>query len=228
MKFTKKDSCRQCPLKCDIYKAASEMKLTKQLNTLHAEYKKHEVICKQGTEVTHAIYLVKGSTKLFIEGLNHRNIILYILTQHSYIGLLSFFEHVNYAYSVSALEDCHVCMVDLDFVKKLYFRNHDFLIRLNQAFGKSVASIMGKIISLNQKQIRGRVADSLLYLSALHKSSTFNLGITRKELGEMSAISEENAVRILTEFRNEDIIRVNGRQVKINDMRLLKRISEVG
>jgi CRP/FNR family transcriptional regulator len=204
------------------------MKLEKKLVTLHAQFKKHEVICKQGAEVTHAIYLVEGSTKLFIEGLNNRNIILYILTQRSYIGLLSFFEHVNYAYSVTALEDCHICMVDLDFVKKLYFRNHDFLIRLNHAFGKSVASIMGKIISLNQKQIRGSVADSLLYLSALHKSTHFDMGITRKELGEMSAISEENAVRILTEFRNEDIIRVTGRHVEIKDSRLLKRISEVG
>jgi CRP/FNR family transcriptional regulator len=204
------------------------MGLEKKLETLHAQYKKHEIICKQGAEVTHAIYLVNGSTKLFIEGLNNRNIILYILTQHSYIGLLSFFEQVNYSYTVAALDDCHVCMVDLDFVKKLYFHNHDFLIRLNHAFGKSVASIMGKIISLNQKQIRGRVADSLLYLSSLHKSTNFDMGITRKELGEMSAISEENAVRILTEFRNEDIILVKGKLVEIRDIRLLRRISEVG
>jgi len=228
MKFTRRTSCEMCNSGCDIWRAALEAGKADQYEPLCAEYKKHEIICKQGSPVTHSIFLIDGYAKLYIEGLNNRNIILYILTSNSYIGLLSFFESVNYSYSVTALGDCKVCMVDLEFVKKLYYENPNLLINLNKAFGKSVAAILSKIISLNQKQIRGRVAESLLYLSKLHNSDTFNLGITRKELGEMSAISEENTVRILTEFRQEEIIRLNGKDVEINDISLLKKISEVG
>ncbi len=229
MKFSKKNCCKNCTLKCDLYKAMLNGGYEiGETDFLHVFSKRHEIICKQGAPVTHAIYMVNGSAKLYIEGLNHRNVILYLMRPRSYIGLLSFFETPKYSYTVESLEESQVCMVDLNFVKKLYIENHEFLITLNKAFGKSVASIMQKIITLNQKNIRGRVADSLLYLSDLHGSQKFNMLLTRKELGELSAISEENTVRLLTEFKNEGIISVASRNIGILDKPLLKRISEFG
>ncbi len=229
MKFKKNNNCTDCVLKCDIYQALKDRDEDfSTIKPLHVYYDRHEYICKQGSSVTHAIYLVEGSAKLFIEGLNNRNITLYIMTPHSYIGLLSFFETPDYSYSVQALEDSHICMVDLETIKKLYVDNHDFLLKLNKAFGKSVKSILGKIITLNQKNIRGRIADSLLYLSKLYESDSFSMLLSRKELGELSAISEENAVRLLTEFKKEGIIDVKGRNIQIMDKKLLTKISEVG
>lgn len=229
MKFSKKTTCKTCILKCDIYSTITKTgKKTDDIKPISAHFKKHDIICKQGTDVTHALYLVRGSAKLYIEGLNNRNIILYILKPHAYIGLLSFFETPKYSYSVTALEDSEVCFIELDLVKKLYIENHELLLSLNQAFGKSVSNIMKKIISLNQKQIRGRLAENLIYLSDLHNNNKFNLGLTRKEIGEMVAISEENTVRLLSEFSKEHIISLTGRELEIIDMPLLKKISEVG
>lgn len=197
-------------------------------NTIRAHFRKHEKICRQGENVSHAIYLVEGSAKLFIEGINGHNIILYLMKPPAYIGLLSFFESIHYTYSVTAIEDSKVCMVDLDFLKELYLENHEVLLKLNKAFGKSVALIMNKIICLNQKNIRGRMAESLLYLSGFYGNGKYILPVTRKELGEMSAISEENTVRLLTELRKEGIITVNGREITIKDSTLLKKISDLG
>jgi CRP/FNR family transcriptional regulator len=229
MKFTKRSSCKTCLLKCDIYttliKTDDE---NNSISPLHAHFKKHDIICKQGTNVTHALFLISGSAKLYIEGLCNRNIILYILKPPAYIGLLSFFESPVYSYSVTALEESEVCFIDLDLVKKLYIENHDLLLNLNKAFGKSVSYIMGKIISLNQKQIRGRIAENLIYLSKLNNNHKFNLGLSRKEIGEMVAISEENTVRLLSEFAKENIIKIKGREIEILDMPLLKKICEVG
>jgi CRP/FNR family transcriptional regulator, polysaccharide utilization system transcription regulator len=229
MKFNKRITCRECSLKCDIYKALQQTDPSNDnIESLHVYHKRHEIICKQGANVTHAIYLVEGTAKLYIEGLNNRNIILYIMQPHSYIGLLSFFETPKYYYSVMALEDSLTCMIDLEIVKQLYVKNHDLLINLNLAFGKSVKSIMNKIISLSQKQIRGRVAESLIYMADIYRNDTFKMHLTRKELGELSGISEENAVRILSEFNNEKMIKVCGREIEILDKKLLLKICECG
>jgi len=229
MKFSKNSSCKACILKCDIYPALVKAgKNSEELYTLHAHFKKHDSICKQGTEVTHALFLVKGSAKLYIEGINNRNIILYLLKPPAYIGLLSFFENPLYFYSVSALEESEVCFIELGLVKKLYVENHDLLLSLNKAFGKSVSNIMKKIISLNQKQIRGRIAENLIYLSELYNNHRFRLSVSRKEIGEMTAISEENTVRLLSEFSRENIISINGKEIEILDMPLLRKICEVG
>ncbi len=229
MKFSKKQDCAHCELKCDIYSTLLKTDQAADYSApVHAQLKKHDMICKQGTEVTHALFLTKGSAKLYIEGLNNRNIILYILKPPAYIGLLSFFESPIYSYSVSAIENSEICLIELDLVKKLYIENHDLLLCLNKAFGKSVAMIMQKIISLNQKQIRGRIAENLLYLAEIHQSTAFHLSLTRKEIGEMAAISEENTVRLLSEFSRESIIATKGKEIEILDMPLLKKISELG
>ena len=228
MRFTKINSCKTCLLKCDIYSTLVKTGKNIEINPLHAHFKKHDIICKQGTEVTHALFLIKGTAKLYIEGLNNRNIIMYLLKPPAYIGLLSFFESPDYSYSVAATEESEVCFIELNLVKELYIENHDLLLSLNKAFGKSVSNIMKKIISLNQKQIRGRIAENLIYLSELNNSHNFHLGLSRKEIGEMIAISEENTVRLLSEFAKESIISIKGRDVEIIDMPLLKKISEVG
>jgi CRP/FNR family transcriptional regulator len=119
-------------------------------------------------------------------------------------------------------------MIGLESLKHLYLQDHEVLLKLNRAFGKSVALIMNKIICLNQKNIRGRIAESLLSLASFYGSNNFRLPVTRKELGEMSAISEENTVRLLTELKNEQIIRLDGREVDILDTAMLKKISELG
>jgi len=229
MRFNKSSNCESCSLRCEIYKALKQSN-SKQtsIESLHVYHNRHELICKQGANVTHAIYLVKGAAKLYIEGLNNRNIILYIMKPNTYIGLLSFFETPKYSYSVMALEDAQICMVELEQVKDLYINNHEFLINLNDAFGKSVQLIMNKIISLNQKQIMGRVAESLIYLADFYGSNKYKMHLTRKELGEFSAISEENTVRVLTELKHEGIIQVSGREIEILDPKLLQKICECG
>jgi len=229
MKVTKKVSCDACSNRCDIYES---VRLTgasfSGAKAIQVQFRKSEKICRQGDIVTHAIYLVEGTAKLFIEGINGHNIILYLMKPPAYIGLLSFFESIKYTYSVTSLEDSKVCMVDLDYLKSLYLENHDVLLRLNKAFGKSVALIMNKLICLNQKNTRGRIAESLLYLSGFYGTNRFNLSVTRRELGEMSAISEENTVRLLTEMKKEGIISIEGRKISLNDKNLLKKISDLG
>jgi CRP/FNR family transcriptional regulator len=229
MRITGKMPCEACKHKCDIYDAFRKSgRSLPESNIIRAKFRKHEMICRQGDSVSHAIYLTEGTAKLYIEGINGHNIILYLMRPPAYIGLLSFFESIHYTYSVTAIEDSHICMVKLEALKELYLENHEVLLRLNKAFGKSVALIMKKIICLNQKNIRGRIAESLLSLAAFYGNDSFTLPVTRKELGEMSAISEENTVRLLTELKNEGIIRIQGREVSIIDTALLSKISDLG
>lgn len=228
MRQTKNNSCETCPLKCDIFLTSREMGIEQEIEPVHVTYKKHETICKQNSEISHAIVLIDGNAKMFIDGINNKNIILNILLPSNYIGLTAVFGSLHYTFNVSAITNCHTCHIDINKIKNMYYNNQSFLIKLNQAFGMSVMSIMGKLISLNQKQIRGKVAESLLYLSQLYDTTKFVLTITRKELGELSAISEENAVRVLTELKNEKVIEINGKEIELKDIGLLKKISAIG
>jgi CRP/FNR family transcriptional regulator, polysaccharide utilization system transcription regulator len=135
MRFTRSCHCNSCALKCDIHPALVKNGMSvEELSPLYALLKKNDIICRQGTEVTHALFLVSGSAKLYIEGLNNRNIILNILKPPAYIGLLLFFENPHYFCSLSALKQSEVCVIDVELVKKLYVANYELLLGLNKAF----------------------------------------------------------------------------------------------
>ena len=228
MRFIRKANCRDCNVKCDIFFTAREMGLEQELEPLHVQYRKREAICRRNEEITHAIVLLEGHAKMFMEGMNYKNIILNILMPSNYIGLISVFGLPEYNYGVAALGPCLTCHVDMGLVRKMYHGNPNFLMKLNRQFGQTVRFIMEKLVSLNQKHIRGKIAGSLIYLSELYESDSFTLTLTRRELGELSAISEENAVRVLAEFSNEGIIAVRGRELELRDREALERISLVG
>jgi len=220
--------CDDCRLKCDLCLTAREMDMAGELTPVHLTYRKHETIARQGDEVTHAIILIKGDAKMYIDGLNKKSIILNILVPSNYIGLMAVFGSAKNKYNIEALTECSTCHIDIEVVKKMYLGNRNFMLKLNTAIDNSITSIMTKLISHNQKQVRGKVADSLLYLSQLYDSTSFELKVTRKELGELSAVSEENVVRSLAELKNENVINVAGRKIEIKDHEVLRKISTIG
>lgn len=228
-KFSKPKDCQRCPYR---YGALSLLD-TKDVdhiqdNCLIVNFKKGETICKQNTEVTHALYLAKGFVKLYIEGKN-KNLILKLINSGNYIGLQTLFGDKIYRYSVTAVEDSMVCMINSKFLLEMASRNVDYLFNITKEISLSTNYVYKRIIDINQKQLRGRLADSLLYFAeTIYKAEEFELRLTRKELAELSSMSMENAVRILGEFKKDGIIEVKGRNIKIVDIEILRKLSEIG
>lgn len=226
MRYTSENNCENCAGKCEIFYAFAEDNKLKNNNIIHADFKKGEVISRQGGVVSHLMYLKKGMVKVYTESKQNKQIILYLLKAPAYLGLLSFFECNFYLYSIAALENSEVCFYEINMVKNLYTSNIYFFKNLNSKLGENITEILQKTAMLNQKQIKVKMADCLIYLSKLYNSNRFIMPVNRKELGNMAAITEETAVRLLTEFAKDRIISIKGRETEILDMSLLKKISE--
>jgi CRP/FNR family transcriptional regulator, polysaccharide utilization system transcription regulator len=228
-KFTKANDCHACP-----YKSYSLSKLSNsdveniQNNCLIVSFKRGENICKQGTEVTHALYLAKGSVKIYAEG-NNKNLILEIINKSQYIGLQSLFGDKHYNFTVSALEDSQICLIKADLIMELAQTNVGYLFELTKTISESSNFVFKKIVNLNQKQLKGRIADVLLYFSEeVFKSNSFELKLNRRELAEYSCMSMENAVRVLNEYKRDGIIGIEGKIFSIIQPEILRKISELG
>ncbi len=87
----------------------------------------------------------------------------------------------------------------------------------------------GRFYCFTYKQAFGRLADILLCLAdRIFKSSEFDLPLSRKELAELSGMSSETVIRMLKEFNDEGLIRMNGKSIKLIDYERIKQISETG
>ena len=103
-------------------------------------------------------------------------------------------------------------------------------------FIKELATNLGisdaRTVNLTQKHIRGRLAESLIFLKENYgleqDGSTLNIYMAREDLANLSNMTTSNAIRTLSCFVNEKIIIVDGRKIKILDEEKLKKISKFG
>jgi len=192
-------------------------------------FKAGENIAKQGTNLTHIINLTSGLAKVFIEGMNDRNLLLNLTGPNSIIAGPGVFTDQRYHFSVTALEPSSVCFINADNFKKVINTNAAFTTKFLEYLNLKQSMLYDKLITLTQKQMHGKIADTLIYLSEkIYKSTDFEMTIGRQDLADMSAMSKDSAIRILKEFEKDGIILISGRKVSIPSMSVLKEISAKG
>jgi len=192
-------------------------------------YKKGEMICKQGSFATHIMYLEKGLVKIYLEG-NPKDLILTITPQKNLMGLQALYEGNNtFLYSISTYTESAVRLIDIQIIKQLLKLNAQFAYRILNILNESTSQSYGRFFSLTQKQLHGRLADILLCLSRkIFKSEAFDLPLSRSDLSDLTSMSTESVIRIMKDFKDDGIIDINNKSITLLDVARLERISEKG
>jgi CRP/FNR family transcriptional regulator len=107
--------------------------------------------------------------------------------------------------------------------------NGNFASEVIKWYCEKEKQLFFKIKSLGHKQMHGRLADILLYLCSdeFKEKNIFNY-LSRKDIADFACISTESVVRLLTELKNEKIIEMEGKDIEILQLDLLKEISRRG
>ncbi len=193
------------------------------------KFKKGEVILKQGNQPTHVAFLQSGIVKFNFESEGDKNTILTIVSAPRILGGANLFYKDNNLFSIIAVEECEIILLDSDVLLDLMSNNGKFAVVLYQIASDMFKKSIFNFISLANKQKEGRIADIILYLSEnVYHNVEFNLALTRKELAEFACCSAENVIMTLSKWQTEKIITMTGKQFEIKNMEKLKQISRVG
>ena len=205
-----------------------ELELLQQKKYI-VNYNPGETIVKQGSAMTHLACLYHGLTKVYLEGLNGNNLILQLMKGGDLIIGPGIFTDYMHHHTVTAIARSTVCFIDLHDYLAIMNGNQDFAKQSHQAENLKKINTLNRFLSLTQKQMSGRIADALLYLhDTIYETNPFKIDITRRELGDMTALCKESVIRILKQFRDENVIELKGSHIKILNMEAVRRFSEVG
>jgi CRP/FNR family transcriptional regulator len=221
--------CLKYPKETPLFKRLSEEE-TEMLNhnRIQLSFKKGEIINKQGAFASNIFFLIKGIVKSYIE-ISNKNLIISILPAGSLIGLPSLSVDNVFHYSTKALIEADIYSYDINAFKNLMRRNSLFAAEIVDITNNNMVSLYDRFFSLTQKQLHGRLADILLCLShKIYKSLDFELCMSRKDLAELTGMSTESAIRILKDFKDDDIIAMSGKNLRILKLDVMKRISATG
>jgi CRP-like cAMP-binding protein len=210
-------------------KLTREQKDFLDANSVKIRYRKGEMICKQGGFVSHVMYMEKGLAKVFLEN-GSNSLVLRVIPDGNFLGLASVSEgHPTFPYSAKAYIDSEITQIDIKAFRSLMDQNTKFVKEVIEILNANSIQIYGRFFCLTYKQAFGRLADILLCLSdRIFKNKEFDLPLSRKELAELSGMSSETVIRMLKEFKDEGLIRMDGKSLRVLDYQRLRQISETG
>ena len=225
-----KQNCLNCTMRAELFSFLNPEELAHvDRNRIQVKYRAGEIIFKQGTPLTHIACVTSGMVKIYIEGLNERNLILKFVKPVEFIGGPGMGVDNIHHFSVSALEDTTSCLINATTIKDLIETNSTFALQLLKKNNIQSMSNFEKFISLTQKQMPGRIADALLYLSnEVYQASSFVTNISRQDLADLTAMTKESAIRILKDFKDNKYINAEGSRFEMLNMDALKHISRIG
>ena len=121
-----------------------------------------------------------------------------------------------------------IIIVDIDVFKDFIYKNGQFAYELITELCRNELNSFHRCVNRTQKHIHGRIADALVFFKNIYEHDEFSLPFTRLEFGNFVDTSRESVSRILTDFKNDGIINLNGKKVEILNEELLEKISHKG
>jgi len=192
---------------------------------MEASFKAGEIIYKQGTPLTHLVIIHEGFGKIYIEEASGRNLTLNYTRLLDVNGGIGLFIDKRHHSSLVAVTECKACFIDVNSFKTVFKSNEAFRDAYLKEYSLRMQHVYSQFAVLTQKNMEGRMADSILYL----KDEVFNNGsikyIPKQDLAELTAMTKESAIRVLKEFKDEGLIEVNGKTIKILDKKALQKIA---
>ncbi len=193
---------------------------------------KNGIIYREGETPRFLFCLIEGKAKIFREGLCGRTLTNRVLRQGQYFGYRAYMAQENYVTSASALEESLVAAVPMTVVTELTRTN----AQLAQFFMHALAVDLGKsdqrIVSITQKHIRGRLAETLLSLVDVYgygeDGRTLNIRITREDIANLSNMTTSNAIRTLSAFADEGLVSLQGKSIELTNLEKLRTVSRNG
>ncbi len=196
---------------------------------LQVRFRAGETILKQNTASSHLICIRKGMAKLIVEGSRDKSLILKILKDSDVIISGSILTKIVRPFTVTAVTETECCFINSEKIVHLLSSNAEFAVSFLEEYYMQSNQMFNTLVNLTLKYMPGKVADTLLYLkNQVFFKNPFIVPFTRQELAEMSAMTKESFVRILTEFINSNLIKIQGRMIEIIDEQGLMELSRNG
>lgn len=193
------------------------------------DFKKGELILKQDGLVSYVFILAEGLVKLSVEDLRNRDFIFKLSKPFEAIGLASVFGDEHSGFSASAILPSSGYLVDKALIKSIIEKNPKFSSKLHNWYCENLKMGYDKMNFLANKQALGRLTSTLLYLGKdIFEGSLIENTISRKIIAELSGMSTENAVRILSELRKDKIISIGKDGIRLHNYKLLETYSMAG
>jgi CRP-like cAMP-binding protein len=191
-------------------------------------FKRGEILYNEGSRIAGFYCIHKGIIKVFKTGLDGKEQIIRFAKPGDIIAYRSVLSNEVACTSAKVIEDCQACFIPSEILISLVKSNSSYALELLKLACHELGEANSFITDIAQKTVRERLAEILLLLVndfGLDNQNYLQISLTREELANIVGTATESVIRLLSEFKSDNLVELNGRKIKVLNKKGLEKIS---
>lgn len=191
-------------------------------------YNKGTYIYHEGNRIGGCYVLINGIIKIFKTGIDGKEQIIRFAKPFDLIGFRSVLSGELACTTAKTLEDSTLCYINQESLFYLVKNNGNFSLELLQLACRELGEANSYITDIAQKTVRERLAEIIVHLKnefGINKDNVLQISLTREELANIVGTATESVIRLLSEFKSDKLIEIEGRKIKILNFNALVKVA---
>jgi CRP-like cAMP-binding protein/CheY-like chemotaxis protein len=189
-------------------------------------YKRKQVIYSEGNHPNRLYYVVSGKVKVYKSNEDGKELVTGLYSKGDFLGYVAMLDGSAFSDSAVALEDTELATIPREDFDHLIYNNKEVAQKFIRLLAQNVAEKEDQLVNIAYNSLRRKVADALVILyKKFYQASDGNnaIVISRGSLASVAGTAKESLIRTLSDFRNENIIKINeDKSILILDLKKLE------
>ncbi|HET6557334.1 MAG TPA: Crp/Fnr family transcriptional regulator [Prolixibacteraceae bacterium] len=193
-------------------------------------YNKGSIIYREGSRLTGFYCVTRGIIKVFKTGIDGKEQIIRFAKKGDIIAYRSLLSQELACTTSKVIEEAVLCHIPYQTLLYLIQHNWQFSHHMLQIVCKELREANDYITDIAQKSVRERLAEVLLLLKEnfeLDHEQTLQITLTREELANMVGTATESVIRLLSEFKQDQLIDLQGRKIRYINVPGLSKVANL-
>ena len=188
-------------------------------------YKKNAIIYKEGQNSNFIYLILKGVVKCFKYDEEGKELTTALHKEDEIFGYTSFTQNIPYKESATTMQDVEMVGVSKSELKDVLDKNHKISLEIIQLLSDGITGVKDQLLQMAYSSVRRKTAATILrFAEKINSKPEDPIRISRSDLASVAGIATETLIRTMSDFKKQGIIEMEGRTIKVIDLRKLQGI----
>lgn len=181
------------------------------------QFKKKDIIYREGDFGTYVYKVIKGKVKTYRINEDGKEFIHDLIKEGDFLGERALIQGTTRTEFAEALEETELLLIPKDDFQELVFKNREVSAKFIKLLSNNLSQREHELMEMAYNTVRKRTADSLmkLYETYSKEQKIVSFEISRADLAGMVGTATESVIRILSEFKKDKWVEINGSTISI-------------
>jgi CRP-like cAMP-binding protein/CheY-like chemotaxis protein len=193
-------------------------------NKVTRHFDNGDFVYREGDTPSYLYYLASGKVKLIKTNQDGKEAVLDLCHDGDFFGYWNILEERDQTETAEVLSNTEIWMIPVADFKRLLQENNAVSQRFLKLLSGNLLIKETKILELAYESVRKRIANALVSLCDIYGANgELTMKIPRELIASMAGTSVETAIRMLSEFKKDGYIAINGSEIKMLNYDKLKK-----